>query len=525
MIPAPLLLLSALGCIAEKADTAAEAPLTLSITLSPTAVSTDTVVAAEVNTGGVSGALTYAWTVDGQPVDAGGEALDGALYFDRDQQIALSVDFLADDGREASAGAGPITVANSAPQVTEITLTPQVLFTDDTVAAAVTAADPDGDPVELLYTWLVDDDVIGGVYEPVLDGWAFDKGQSVALRVLPGDGERDGPLVTSEPVVVANSPPQAPDVAVSPAEPATTDTLTCRIGTPPEDPDGDEVSYAIRWTADGIDRSGAARDGAHPGDTVDADQTGEDELWACHVTASDGEDEAPEVSASALVGAPCDQTITVAWLPSWFDWTWADLAWADLSADASAYGCNAIALHTVARGFDEAELAATGATVLLTSWPSAGAVDYSPGELAAVEAALAGGAGLVITGFLDWRSGSSALGLAPLVGVDPEAVFWDYAGHDLPVDLLDPAHPLAADLPPSIGLSSSRLAQRFEGLPSDALDEAASLVMATAGEEEVVIAYEGDWRAVWFTGLPDFQVDNDDSVQALYNAVSWTAGY
>lgn len=92
-----------------------------------------------------------------------------------------------------------------------------------------------------------------------------------------------------------NTPPGSPEIAVTPAEPTTTDTLRVEILTDANDEDGDTVSYNYQWYRDDALMSG------YTSASVDAARTSKGEVWKVEVTATDGEDEGAPATAEVLV--------------------------------------------------------------------------------------------------------------------------------------------------------------------------------------------------------------------------------
>lgn len=97
-------------------------------------------------------------------------------------------------------------------------------------------------------------------------------------------------------VTILNSPPGAPEVAISPTVPTSEDDLRCEVLVDAVDPDGDVVAYAASWLVDSDD-AGITRS------VVDATETAIDQTWTCQLTASDGTDAGIPGEATVVVGA------------------------------------------------------------------------------------------------------------------------------------------------------------------------------------------------------------------------------
>jgi hypothetical protein len=270
-------------------------PVLASVTLSTTSpVEGDVLNAmlgAITDVDGDSTSVSYAWFVAGAQVSTA-SSLDSSL-FDKHQEIFVEV--TPNDGDEDGdmVRSGIATALNSPPEITSLDLSPSAPYTDDVISTAVVTTDADGDEVVLSYAWSVDGAAISET-GATLDGasW-FDKDQGVELAVTPSDGEDDG-VTQSASVVVANSPPGAPVVYITPTVPdGYTDALLCSLASEASDADGDALVHAASWLLDGAPWSGATETTALPGDTVPAGTCVGGELWTCQVTANDGEDDGP----------------------------------------------------------------------------------------------------------------------------------------------------------------------------------------------------------------------------------------
>jgi len=253
---------------------------------------------------------TYDWTVSGVWVGAGPTLSSG---FVRGNVVACAVTPSdgGDDGTQVSVS---LTIGNSPPAVSTVLLSPSAVYTDDTVTAAVASTDADGDSVGLGYAWSVAGVVVytGG---SSLSDSLFAKGQTIQLEVTPDDGIESGSPMIAAGTTVLNTPPGAPTVSVSPADPIEGEDLVCVIDAGSSDADGDSVSYTFAWTVDGADYpddwdTGFSSSGwtgptssTYTDDTVPGADTIAGEVWVCTVTPDDGDDSGSAASASVTIGA------------------------------------------------------------------------------------------------------------------------------------------------------------------------------------------------------------------------------
>jgi hypothetical protein len=178
------------------------------------------------------------------------------------------------------------TIANSPPAIT-LDVTPLDIYTNTVVHAEASAVDGDGDSFTLAYRWLVNGIQLAEA-GPDLDGavW-FDKDDLIELTVTADDGLTVAAAVWNG--TVANSPPVAGLVAITPGSPVDGDDLVCAIAIPATDPDGDLVSYDFDWDVNGVafpDSSTFTTNLAN--DSIDNFSTGIGEFWTCTVTPNDG---------------------------------------------------------------------------------------------------------------------------------------------------------------------------------------------------------------------------------------------
>lgn len=183
--------------------------------------------------------------------------------------------------------------ANVPPLVGMVWLSPEPAYTQSTLTCTPTdVVDFDGDPVAFSYAWSVDGALAG--MGATLAGTAFSRGDAVICTVTPFDGQASGPPVSSDPLVISNSPPTITSAAISPPSPTTADTLTCsHAGF--ADADGDPDLSTVAWSVGGVTISTAATlsAAAYGGQTV-----------SCTVTPDDGESQGASRSAQVTVAAP-----------------------------------------------------------------------------------------------------------------------------------------------------------------------------------------------------------------------------
>ena len=159
--------------------------------------------------------VTYGWDIEG--FDAGtGDALDlsttGAVSGETVTCTATATD--ATDATDT--GTDSVLIENTAPEVDSVTLSPDPVYTNDTITATATTTDAEDDAVTVTYDWYVNDGLVATGTGDTLSGVTyFDKHDEVYVVTTPSDGTDDGEALTSDTLIVSNTPPTAPTVSVS----------------------------------------------------------------------------------------------------------------------------------------------------------------------------------------------------------------------------------------------------------------------------------------------------------------------
>ena len=267
---------------------------------SPVRGDTLTCSAAGTDADADSVSLSVVWTVGGTAVGTG-STYSGTLS--RGQTYTCTV--TPDDGKGSAtgtAGSASVTIGNTAPKMSAVSLAPTTPYTNDTLTATASATDVDGDSLSLTYAWYVNGSLYSSGSSNTLSGSAFSRGNSVYVVVTPNDGTVSGSPMSSSTVTVANSAPTAPVVAISPVAPVEgIDNLVCGITTASTDADSDAISYSATWTLDGVTWSGSTSTAAFSRDTIPASVTAGGDVWVCTVTPTDGTTAGSTASASVTV--------------------------------------------------------------------------------------------------------------------------------------------------------------------------------------------------------------------------------
>lgn len=191
--------------------------------------------------------FAYKWVVNGHPL----EAQTGALLPPQllKQGDKVSVEIVPDDGKARGAiyRSQVVTVMNTPPIISSLSVRPQPGVPGDKLEARVEVTDPDADPIYLVFRWWRNGAVVKEGEEPTLDTDGFLNTDQVMVEVIARDQKAAGKGMKSGRLLTSNS------------HPAITSTPTVpRVGTAFEyrvtavDPDGDQLLYRLEAAPAGM---------------------------------------------------------------------------------------------------------------------------------------------------------------------------------------------------------------------------------------------------------------------------------
>lgn len=189
----------------------------------------------------------FQWIVNGAPVlGATGLAL-GPDHVKRGDTVALEV--VVSDGQAESAPyrTEPVTVMNTPPLVSRVTIEADSPDKGNRVLAKVEALDLDHDDIQFVYRWWRNDKQVKEGEESVLDTTGFGRKDIVAVEVIARDQDATAAPARSVPIVLGNSPPQ---ILSSPA--ALTNREQYEYVVQAKDIDGDSISYGLETAPPGM---------------------------------------------------------------------------------------------------------------------------------------------------------------------------------------------------------------------------------------------------------------------------------
>jgi hypothetical protein len=142
----------------------------------------------------------------------------------------------------------PVKIINSPPVIKEVRIEPKIAYTHGDLKVFVKSMDADGDSINYTYKWEKNGVVLSEENTEIFGGGRFKRGDSIAVTVIPHDGETLGTPKKSEPVTIANSPP----IIIS-SPPNKTDGNIYTYQITANDPDNDAVVFALKTAPKGME--------------------------------------------------------------------------------------------------------------------------------------------------------------------------------------------------------------------------------------------------------------------------------
>jgi hypothetical protein len=256
------------------------APITGTVALTPAAPRTQQTVTATPSgfsdPDGDPLTYRYQWFRNGNRITgATANTLNLSAAGNGDRGDVIRGEVYATDGRGAASdpAVAKVTVADTAPTAGSVGITPSPPSTNDVVRANPTGfADIDGDPLTYAYQWRRNGTPIAGATNRTLDlslPGNGNTGDRIEVDVTASDGFGGTSPVArgGQWIFGSNSTPVAGTVAITPANPKTSQVVTAATSGF-RDPDGNALTYRYQWF-----RNGAAISGATAA-TLDLSQAG-----------------------------------------------------------------------------------------------------------------------------------------------------------------------------------------------------------------------------------------------------------
>ena len=223
-----------------------------------------------------------------------------------DDYIGLYSDPPNREGRTTYGESNIVMIGNAPPTIgsARLTVSPSGDATESSTLRCdgLDTNDPDSQDFTLAeFRWLVNGSVITSQSQQlqVITGTDFDRGDSVYCQARAVDNyapPAQSAWVSSSAVVVQNTPPSPPTIAINPVSPTDADGLNCQVTIDSTDVDPADTSFTYTYSWSNGSTTVA-------GQTLAASNTSAGETWTCTVTPNDGEDNGTPSSASVTIGS------------------------------------------------------------------------------------------------------------------------------------------------------------------------------------------------------------------------------
>jgi hypothetical protein len=207
----------------------------------------------------------YSWAKDGVTYSPTG-ATDEIAANVAVRGEAWTVSVTATDGSSTSpSGDDSVTIGNAPPSITSCDVTPaSPAITDDLVASASGGSDPEGDAINISYTWWIDfADGAGfidvGVNSDTLNSALTAQTYLIRVTCTPDDGVDTGTPVDSSDIGMGNSAPSIASCDLAPSSPTTGEDLTAGYSGY-TDPNGDPENMVYTWYLNGTEDTSVSGD-------------------------------------------------------------------------------------------------------------------------------------------------------------------------------------------------------------------------------------------------------------------------
>ncbi len=234
-------------------------------------------------------------------------------------------------------------IANRAPNVTSINLTPTQPYTTNDLNCSFIANDDRLSQLSVNISWYKDNIVNtnsnisvinGSLTSNILGSGNTTKNEEWNCTIIPYDNNRYGEQISTT-VTIQNSLPTAPDINLTPLQPYTNNDLNVVFNQVSQDDDSDTITYAYRWYKDGVLQAGQTTS------TVSNGVTSKNELWLVNITPDDGEsnglssqknvtilNSAPSITSGSISPTTAYEITTL---------TASASGWSDLDGEAANY--------------------------------------------------------------------------------------------------------------------------------------------------------------------------------------------
>jgi len=250
---------------------------------------------------------TVSWSVSGTDPGITADTLDGTWFSKNDVVACVGTpNDGTDDG--AAVTSSSVTVANTAPYISTVNITPSTAYTADVLTCTWSGfTDGDGDTDASTVVWKINGTQVGT--DPTLTG-GFVYSDLVRCEVTPFDGTDSGTTLNTQ-IVIANTSPILADVSLGPDPAFEGDTLLCSPGSTTDADGTTNFSYLYSWEV-----AGNAVSASTATSSLGSNHWDKHEDVTCTVTPRDGTDSGdPVISNTVTVSNSAPVVASVSLLP------------------------------------------------------------------------------------------------------------------------------------------------------------------------------------------------------------------
>jgi hypothetical protein len=249
MIPITLLLLMIFSCFVGCKKPAGDKPHIISaeFTSDIFTVEQDLTINATI-TSPLPAQVIYTWYVNGNEVYGMNEKTLATTHFEKHDRVSCTITVTDSLGKEAEpVTVGPVVIENTIPRILWADIIPNdSIYKGIDLTIDAETEDPDGDDVEIRYTWFVGNSIVST--DSILPGDLLAAGEHVLVELVPFDGDTTGEMFeVKRPIIVQNTPPILFGITNTIIQ---DNMLTCTINA--HDPDGDPLTFALESAPSGM---------------------------------------------------------------------------------------------------------------------------------------------------------------------------------------------------------------------------------------------------------------------------------
>lgn len=192
--------------------------------------------------------FNYTWKRNGEEIFGENFKTLNHRNFSKHDTISVVVTPVQDEIVGESVESDLVVIMNTKPVLSFAIVRPQPAYTNSQLEVLVEVSDEDDDYIVYSYQWIKNDQEIANETENVLSSINFRSEDSIKCSITPSDREVEGSTFTTEPIVIANSPPVI--TSQPPSDIAIEQFFTYKVVA--EDPDRDELVFSLSSSPEGM---------------------------------------------------------------------------------------------------------------------------------------------------------------------------------------------------------------------------------------------------------------------------------